>query len=266
MNDRPPHAPTGKVGYKRPPAEHRFKKGASGNPKGRPPAPSTKRSAVQTQLDEIVLKEALRPIQIRENDKVVELPMIQAVVRSLGVSAVKGHYRSQLALAAMVKAVQTEQLSALIDTFTAAMSYKHKWREVFQACDKAGKPRPDPVPHPDEIVLDHKKMTVTFNGPTTADEKAEWDRMLTARQKLLAEVAELQALAEQSGSDSIIEGDIALNRRIVEIIEAVIPDPETRRRSGFDLHRWREEKTSYADLMSRPKSIKRGKKGPAFPT
>ena len=109
-----------RVGYKRPPVEHRFKKGASGNPLGRPRKRKPKEepnSAGAAQIDDLVLKEAMRPIQLRENDQVIELPMIQAVLRSLGVAAVKGHHRSQLALAEMVRTVQEQKYESQFSYF-----------------------------------------------------------------------------------------------------------------------------------------------------
>ncbi len=263
MNGHPPRATNQGVGYKRPPKEHQFKKGASGNPKGRPATNKPKRTAANIQLDQMVLEEALRPIQVRENDKLIELPMIQAVVRSLGVSAVKGHHPSQLALAAMVKAAQTQQFEELLEAFSAATQYKKRWRAVFEACDQAGRARPEPIPHPDEIILDEKALRVRFNGPTNETEKAEWDRMLSARQQMLDEISELQNLAEEGDQGGLIADDIAQNLKIVEIIDASVPDEETRRRPGFDLERWRESQPGHAHLTSAAKEHRRRGKPPS---
>jgi len=86
------------VGYRRPPAEHRFRKGQSGNPGGRPKGSKSK--AIDTghgmkAAEEFLRLEAYRPVTIREGEKLLELPAIQAVFRAMGVAALKGNRSSR---------------------------------------------------------------------------------------------------------------------------------------------------------------------------
>ena len=255
-----PRRSSSPVGYKRPPVEHRFKKGVSGNPAGRPAkakSPTPPASSGGTELDDILLAEALRPIQVRENDRVVELPMIQAVLRSLGVSAVKGHHRAQLALAHMVRTVQEQQHASRMELFKTASEYKEQWEEAFSEADQRGVPRPDPVPHPSDIVLDMKRVEVRFNGPLTQEEKAKWDRLLRARQDHLEEARLLEAeMTAAEAPCKLLEEDIAHARYIADMLGGIIPDERTRRMPGFDLERWREEKGTLKTLQA-----KRARKG-----
>jgi hypothetical protein len=87
------------VGYRKPPSEHRFRKGQSGNPNGRPKGSKNKPRAFnpsQQPTDSLVLEEAYRMVTIREGEKVIELPAVQAAVRSLAISAMKGTRRTSI--------------------------------------------------------------------------------------------------------------------------------------------------------------------------
>jgi len=48
--------------------------------------------------------------------------------------------------------------------------------------DRQGISLPEPVPHPDEIVIDEATMEVRHNGLENYDEKAEWDQMLERKE------------------------------------------------------------------------------------
>ena len=84
----PPQAPThaGKVGYGRPPKEHQFKPGQSGNPRGR--RKNTKNYA--TIVEEILQ----RKLSITDRGKARIVPLIEAMLLKFAEVALRGNHKA----------------------------------------------------------------------------------------------------------------------------------------------------------------------------
>ncbi len=104
MTDSNDDAKTGPRPYRVPPAEFRFKKGTSGNQKGRTPkerALATTKFGGQpgigfeTRIKTIAIEEAYRLITVREGDRIEKIPVIQAILRKVAVNAANGNTRAQ---------------------------------------------------------------------------------------------------------------------------------------------------------------------------
>jgi Family of unknown function (DUF5681) len=92
----------GAVGYGKPPSRTRFRKGVSGNPGGRP------RGITAGRATALAIKEAYRLVTVREGDKVLTMPAIQAVLRSQIALAAKGNGPAQRALIEVIQAIERE--------------------------------------------------------------------------------------------------------------------------------------------------------------
>jgi hypothetical protein len=228
----PSSEPAYKVGYRKPPAESQFKPGRSGNPRGRPKGARNKLPALnEERLKGIIVEEAYRSIKIVEGKRQVTIPMAKAVVRALAVNAARGQLRSQQLFATLLS--ETEQANkTLNDKFLqSAIEYKRNWDRELERCRRLGIQSPDPIPHPDDVIIDMKRDQVRIIGPMTKEDKAEWDRMWDQVEECDRSIRELTEDLKQRRNKQVrkfIEDDIAHEKRIREIIVNAIGEPRRR--------------------------------------
>jgi Family of unknown function (DUF5681) len=233
---KPPPKPADyEVGYGKPPKASRFAPGQSGNRKGRPKGARNKAlGAKENRLREIILAEAYRPIKVNEGKMRVTMPMIEAMVRSLAVNAVRGQLRSQQAFTKML--AETEQARALQNTqsLEKAVDYKFYWGRELERRKSLGITGPEPVPHPDDVHIDVRTGEVTIVGPWTKEEKAELDSWYDRVEELDCNVEVRSGQLKKIRSKMVrayVEGQIADDRALREAIVSRIGEPNKRRRS-----------------------------------
>lgn len=93
------------VGYGKPPSEHQFAKGQSGNPKGRPKG--------KKNIDTMLREALFAPIPIQINGKTTNVSALEAIVLKLRNNAIAGDYRSAVqAIQLAIRALQPEESEA----------------------------------------------------------------------------------------------------------------------------------------------------------
>ena len=151
--------------YRNPPIEHRFRKGVSGNPRGRP---RKTRAFVSTKLGgqpgigfedrikSLAIEEAYRRITIREGDRVERVPVIQAILRKVAVAAANGNSRAQQNFLDLLIGAEADRRAATMELLKTAVEYKEHWGHVLAERARNGTTGPEPVPHPDDVIIDHE--------------------------------------------------------------------------------------------------------------
>lgn len=128
------------VGYGKPPKGTRFKPGRSGNPEGRPRGSKNKQSLVGLErLKTIVLEEAYREIPVAEGNRMVTVPIAQAVVRMV---AAKGDHRSQRLFSEMLWEIERDERDENRDMLMTAIYYKESAQKELARRLQHGLPPP----------------------------------------------------------------------------------------------------------------------------
>lgn len=216
------------VGYGKPPKHSRFKQGQSGNPRGRPRGSRNKLPALnEERLKDIILLEAYRTITVNDGDRRVTLPMAQAVVRTLALNAAKGNQRALNLFTEMLSTTERENKRLHDEWLQTAISYKVDWEQELERRKITGETGPEPLPHPDDIVINMQTGLVEVKGPFTKEEKVVWDRWREKKTECDEEIAHYQDLLEQNPDDPCMEfylDEIAHQKRLRKIICKLIPD------------------------------------------
>ncbi|MEO1018869.1 MAG: DUF5681 domain-containing protein [Pseudomonadota bacterium] len=232
-----PGARNYEVGYGKPPVSTRFKKGQSGNPKGRPKGSKNKVGTFGTEhLQAVILDEAYRDVTVRDGERNITVPMAQAVVRAIAVNAAKGRHGSQKLFTALVSATERRRRAQHEDWIETWTTYKRRWEEELARRERLGIDAPDPLPHPDHVVVDARNDTISIVGPVTKEEKAKYDHLLKTRDIFAKEAEELRKVIARVKRKDWKEGhqeELEKTEKALEIIDMMLkhggwwalPDP-----------------------------------------
>jgi Family of unknown function (DUF5681) len=189
--------PVPAVGYGKPPVEHRFKKGQTGNPLGRP-RKARQASATRAQrtllgshepTNQLILEEAYRLVKVRDGDTVREMPVNQAVLRAMLQNALKGNRIAQRDFTMLLRTIEAEQKALQLEYFKELASYKWDAEKELERCARLGIEPPVMVPHPADITLDFNTVAAYVDGPFSPEDKAQFDKLVERRDVAVAEVA-----------------------------------------------------------------------------
>src|SRR5688572_2882322 len=102
------------VGFGKPPKEHQFRKGKSGNPNGRRKGSKNHAPRLPLALNPVIallMKELGEPMGVILEGKQVDLPALQVIVRKLKIDAARGDYRKMKLFLEMARAAADQDAS-----------------------------------------------------------------------------------------------------------------------------------------------------------
>ena len=118
---------TASSNYRKPPVEHQFKKGTSGNPNGRPrkkavqPGFGALGGGIADRFGAMALDEAIRPVTVREGDKISEIPAMQALIRTMFRAAAQGDTKAGRQLLEMIARAESGRSEAALENLELSL-------------------------------------------------------------------------------------------------------------------------------------------------
>ena len=197
--------------YRKPPVEHQFKKGTSGNPKGRPkkkaaqPGLGSLGGGIADRLSAMALDEATRPITVREGDKVSEMPALQALFRTMFRAAAQGDAKAARQLLQVIGRAESERTSAALDFIEQAVAYKEKHGPIFEINERLGRDPPQIYPHPDDIIMDELTGEVRIDGPITEEQAGAQKAVLAQAIESLPRFFEVEAALKEDPTNRALK-------------------------------------------------------------
>lgn len=179
-----------RVGYRRPPKSGQFRKGQSGNPRGRPrkPRAAPKLEPARFPTSEVLRTEAARTIAVNDAKGRQELTTTEAVVRALALAAMRGGVLAQRTYLEHQKAEDERLHAESKELFAYWSEYRETTLQRLANARAAGHPEPEFLPHPDDVVLDAWRLTVQFRGAFNAETR-EAERYAELLYRLCFEMA-----------------------------------------------------------------------------
>ncbi len=127
----------------------------------------------------------------------------------------------------MVQRVEAAEKTSRMEALESFLTYKMKWTDEIERCQRAGLPDPAPLPHPDDVILNFRDGTTAVRGPITKEEKVEWDKRLERRSDAQSEVTFHAEKFRKARDPKIKERwlyEWHLEQRIFDLINDSLPD------------------------------------------
>src|ERR1019366_2183143 len=162
--------------YRKPPVAYQFEKGRSGNPDGRPtkkavqPGFGALGGGIADRLGGMALDEAIRPVTVREGDKVSEIPAMQALIRTMFRAAAQGDTKAGRQLMELINRAESGRTGTALENLEYAVQYKEKYGPIFEKHEREGLDALEIFPHPDDVIINMTTGEVTIDGPTSKEQ------------------------------------------------------------------------------------------------
>jgi hypothetical protein len=215
------------IGFKKPPKHSRFPPGVSGNPRGRPPGSKNKKGeAYYKTIDDLILSEAYREVELTENGERIKIPVVQAALRAAAVKAVQGNMRANIHLSKSVSEIERKRQENTDRQIETMINYKLDWEIESERCRKLGIDLPDLEIHPDDIIIDHQNGRAYIKEKLTNEQKEAIEKLTIRKVVHEKEIKIIQSMISDPTNTNIVDmlqKDLQRSKQIVNQLEKLVP-------------------------------------------
>ena len=159
-------------------------------------------------------------------------------MRRIGIDAMKGRPRAQELFIKTIDKARFESIQLHERYLQVVCEYKAYWEQELRRRARLGITHlPDPLPHPDDIVINRQTGEVEMNGPMTREEEVQYEAVRAHLIMLQEGLPHLDAMLTEARPSkrrtSLEQMKQTLLERIAEI-EAVLPAPYIARKRNAE--------------------------------
>ena len=92
-------------------------------------------------------------------------------VGKVAVAAANGNIRAQQNYLSLLIGAEADRRVAATQLLKTAIDYKERWHPILAERARKGTTGPEPVPHPDDVIIDYDTGEIRIDGPFMEEQK-----------------------------------------------------------------------------------------------
>lgn len=192
----------GKGGGRKPPKEHQWPKGKSGNPKGRPKKPD---QPLDDDMADLILAEGFKTITVTEGGKPISLPAVKAVFRAMLLSAMKGNSHAGRSYVQHVSNAQAQKQKRKEEAISAAIKLKMELECARLEWVAKGRDEMEMIAHPTDIEINGVTGEVKSFVIFTAEDVRGRAKLIELRDFAIDIIERGKQTVAEEGDDPILK-------------------------------------------------------------
>ena len=139
-------------------------------------------------------------------------------------------------LSNLLSKTETENKKLATEAFASALNYRDAWNKELHRRNRMGLNLADPIPHPDDIILDANKMSFRVAAPLTKDDRPRYKigaDLLEAYQEVnLKRHGQLKTMHEGPERRKV-ERDLSVKNKLVDRLSQIYGPRKERTKDPF---------------------------------